>query len=125
MPSHRANHFGSICEQRAMEQYGLEADRDSWRDARLSSGTPVEIKSTAYEHADGQPGNFKVYEAYHRKLRRHDGRYVFVVYTPTKRGLRVRRMTMIHSSQLPRLSWHGGGEHRETRQAKIGIGEVF
>lgn len=108
-----------------MDEYGLEPDRSPWRDARLSSGTPVEIKSTAYEHADGQPGNFKVYEAYHRKLRRHDGRYVFVIYTPTKRGLRVRQMKMIHSSQLPRLSWHGGGNHRGTQQTKIRIGEIL
>lgn len=122
--SHRANHYGTICERRAAEKYGLTLARSSWKDVERN-GTPVEIKSTMIEHSDGQPGNFKVYEAYHRILRRHDGRYVFVVYRPTKAGLRVLKMTIVHSSQLPRLSWHGGGAHRNSKQAKIPISEIF
>ncbi|GAA0674295.1 hypothetical protein GCM10009020_22010 [Natronoarchaeum mannanilyticum] len=39
----------------------FQLDRASWHDARFKNGTPVEIKSTMVEHADGQPGNFKIY----------------------------------------------------------------
>lgn len=108
-----------------MAKYRLSAARESWKDAEFSNGTPVEIKSTALEHANGQAGNFKVYEAYHRRLRANDGQYCFVVYRPTSGGLQVLKMKMVHSSRLPRLSWHGGGDHRGTQQAKIAISEIF
>lgn len=123
--SHRANHFGTICERRAARKYRLEFSRSSWKDAERSDGRPVEIKSTMHRHADGQPGNFKAYDQYHRMLRRNDGFYAFVVYRPAGDSLRVLKTKMVHSSQLPRLSWHGGGAHRGTRQAKIAIGDVF
>lgn len=123
--SHRANHFGTLAEKRAAKKYGLTFARRSWCDTERANGKPVEIKSTMLRHADGQPGNFKLYEQYHRTLRRHDGSYAFVVYRPHGDGLRVLKTKMVHSSQLPRLSWHGGGDHRGTRQAKISIGDVF
>lgn len=123
--SHRANHYGTAAEKRAMQRYNLVPSRESWKDAEFRHGGPVEIKSTMRRHADGQPGNFKIYEQYHRRLRRNGGHYCFVVYKPTESGIRIRNMKIIHSSQLPRLSWHGGGDHRDTRQAKLGIGDVF
>lgn len=124
--SHRANHFGTACEHRVMDRYGLEPARSSWKDAEFKNGVPVEIKSTMLEHADGQPGTFKVYEAYHRRLRANDGKYAFAVYRPRGgHGLEILKMKLIHSSQLPRLSWHGGGDHRDTQQAKIAINEIF
>jgi len=123
--SHRANHYGTAAEEELSRRYGLELARKSWCDAERSDGTPVELKSTMLEHADGQPGNFKIYEKYHRKLRRHDGHYGFAVYKPHGQGIRVVKAKLVHSSQIPRLSWHGGGDHRDTQQAKLGIGEVF
>ncbi|MFP8952415.1 hypothetical protein ACLI4Z_05485 [Natrialbaceae archaeon A-arb3/5] len=123
MPSHKSNKFGTKCEYRAADEYQLELSRSSWHDARMQNEKPVEIKSTRLEHSDGQPGNFKVYEEYHRKLRRHDGYYVFVVYKPSP--FKILKMKRKHSSRLPRLSWHGGGSHRGTRQAKVAISDVF
>ncbi|WP_459192094.1 hypothetical protein [Halosimplex sp. J119] len=125
MPSHRANHYGTICEKKAVDRYGLELDRSSWHDARRSDGTPVEIKSTMRTHADGQPGNFKLYERYHRQLRKANGWYVFVVYRSRGQGITVLKMKMRHSSRLPLLTWHGGGGHRNTKQAKLDICKTF
>ena len=107
------------------EKHGFAIDRRSWADA-TANGTPVEIKSTRVEHADGQPGNFKIYEQYHRRLRANDGKYCFAVYKPWgNSGARILKSKIVHSGALPRLNWHGGGEHRGTRQAKLGIDEVF
>jgi len=123
--SHRANHYGTLCERKAADRYGLELDRASWRDARRPGGDPVEIKSTMANHADGQPGNFKLYEDYHEQLREANGWYVFVVYRPRGRGVTVLKMEMRHSSRLPLLIWHGGGAHRNSRQAKLDIDLIF
>ncbi|WP_247729488.1 hypothetical protein [Halovivax limisalsi] len=124
--SKRANHFGTICEKRMAAKRRFDLERASWHDATFQNGTPVEIKSTMLEHSDGQPGNFKVYRAYHRKLRRHDGWYCFVVYRPHGRtGCTIVNDRMVRAANLPTLRWHGGGDHRGTEQAKIAIGDVF
>ena len=124
--SKRANHYGTICEKRAFKKYGLEPARSAWKDAEYKNGKPVEIKSTMLEHADGNPGTFKLYDKAHSKLRRHDGAYVFVVYrTPDSDRVDVLKQKLVHSSRLPRLSWHGGGDHRGMRQAKVSISEIF
>ncbi|OVE84725.1 hypothetical protein [Natronolimnobius baerhuensis] len=124
--SKRANHFGTICEKRMARKRRFKLARCSWHDATFQNGTPVEIKSTMLEHSNGQPGNFKVYRAYHDKLRRNDGWYCFVVYRPHGRsGLTVVKDKMVRACDLPLLRWHGGGDHRDTEQAKIAIGDVF
>ena len=124
--SHKSNRYGTLAERQAIEQYpDLELDRSSWNDARRDDGSPVEIKAAMMEHRDGQPGTFKLYERYHRRLRAAGGFYLFVVYRPQGRGIEIKRMALSHSSQVPRLSWHGGGDHRSTRQAKVQIGEIF
>lgn len=123
--SHRANHYGTLVERQAAERYGVELDRASWHDARRDDGTPVEIKSTMHRHADGQPGNFKLYDEYHDQLRAAGGWYIFGVYRVRGRGVEVLEWDMRHSSRLPRLSWHGGGSHRDAQQAKIGIDEII
>ena len=125
MPSKKANKWGTAVEYRIAEKYRLSLERASWKDARDRDGDPVEIKSAALEHADGQPGTLKIYERYHRKLRANDGKYVLAVYQKRGRGLRVVASVKLHSSRLPRLSWHGGGSHRGTRQAKIPVGFVL
>ena len=124
--SKRANHYGTICEKRAFKKYGLTPARASWKDAEFKNGKPVEIKSTMLVHADGNPGTFKLYDTAHSRLRRMDGSYAFVVYrTPDSDRVDVVKTKLIHSSRLPRLSWHGGGSHRDMRQAKVGISEIF
>lgn len=123
--SHRSNHYGTLVEEALAEEYGLILARESWKDAEFEHGGPVEIKSTMRTHSDGQPGNFKLYSSYHRKLRRRDGWYAFGVYRVRGRGVEVLASKLVHSSRLPRLSWHGGGDHRDAQQAKLAIEEVF
>ncbi|SNZ06451.1 hypothetical protein SAMN06269185_1175 [Natronoarchaeum philippinense] len=124
--SHRANHFGTICEKRMAKKRRFDLDRASWHDARFQNGTPVEIKSTMVEHADGQPGNFKIYRKYHDRLRRADGWYCFVVYRPHGRsGCTVLDDKMVRAGDLPLIQWHGGGDHRDTQQAKIDLPDIF
>ncbi len=78
------------------------------------------------EHSDGQPGNFTVYRAYHDELRSHDGRYCFVVYRPQGRsGYTIRHDKMVRPCDLPVLRWHGGGDHRGTRQATVPTDAIF
>jgi hypothetical protein len=125
MPSSKANHYGTLAERKAAEKFRLDLERCSWHDAVRSDGAPVEIKSAMLEHADGQPGNFKIYQQYHSKLRENGGYYVFAPYRVRGRGISVVSWEMRHASRLPRLSWHGGGDHRDTQQAKLPIGEIF
>jgi hypothetical protein len=123
--SHRANHYGTLVERQAAERYRLELERCSWHDALRPDRDPVEIKAAMRTHSDGQPGNFKIYEDYHDQLRDASGWYVFAPYRVRGRGVEVLAWEMRHSSRIPSPSWHGGGAHRDSRQAKIGIGEIF
>ena len=124
--SKRANHLGTAVEKRMAEKRRFELERATWHDARFGSDTPVESKSTMHEHADGQPGNWKVYRKHHEKPRRYDGWYCFVVYRPRGRlGLTILQDKMVRSSDLPLLRWHDGGDHRGTEQAKIAIDSIF
>ena len=123
--SHKANHHGTLVERKAAERYGLELDRASWHDARRDDGTPVEIKSAMHRHSDGQPGTFKLYDQYHDKLRAADGWYVFGVYRVRGKGVGVLEWEMRHSSRLPNLNWHGGGNHRSAQQCKLAIEQVI
>ena len=123
--SHRANHYGTLVERQAAERYNLDLDRASWHDALQAEGTPVEIKSAMHRHADGQPGTFKLYDRYHKRLRSKNGSYLFAVYRVRGMGVEVLNWQMRHSSRLPRLNWHGGGEHRDAQQCKLKISEIF
>jgi len=123
--SHKANHYGTLVERKAAERYDLELDRCSWHDAKRSDGTPVEIKAAMHRHADGQPGTFKLYDQYHEKLRSVDGWYVFGVYRVRGQGVEILEWIVRHASRLPRLDWHGGGDHRQANQAKIGVQELI
>lgn len=122
--SHKANHYGTLVEQKAAERYTLELDRCSWHDAKRPDGTPVEIKAAMHRHADGQPGTFKLYDQYHERLRSANGWYVFAPYRVRGQGVEVLDWVMRHSSRLPTLCWHGGSSHRDAQQAKVGISEI-
>lgn len=131
MPSHLANKHGTACEYHLAEKYRVAIlDEDgkrvdtSWYDG-LKNGTPWEFKATRRYHADGQPGNFKIYRQYHEKLQEHGGWYGFAVYRVRGRGTQILETTAVRASKLPLLRWHGGGEHRESKQAKLSIGDVF
>ncbi|GAA3871981.1 hypothetical protein [Haloarcula argentinensis] len=123
--SHKANHYGTLVERKAAERYNLELDRCSWHDAKRPDGTPVEIKAAMHRHADGRPGTFKIYDRYHKKLRTVNGWYIFGVYRVRGLGVEVLKWKMRHSSRLPPLDWHGGGEHRRSEQSKIKINMIF
>lgn len=131
MPSHKANKYGTACEYYLAEKYRVDlVDENgnridtSWYDG-LKNGVPWEFKATKYKHADGQPGNFKVYKRYHGKLQRNGGRYGFAVYRKRGRGTQILKTTSIPASRLPTLRWHGGGDHRNTKQAKVLIEDVL
>ncbi|RQG87026.1 hypothetical protein EA462_15400 [Natrarchaeobius halalkaliphilus] len=131
MPSHKANKHGTACEYHLAEKYRVDLVGEdgkrldtSWYDG-LKNGTPWEFKATAHKHADGNPGNFKVYKRYHGKLRREGGWYAFAVYRRRGTGTQVLKTEAVAASSLPTLRWHGGGDHRGTEQAKISISDVF
>jgi len=125
MPSHRANSYGTACEYKMADEYDLDLARASWKDADAPGGTPVEIKAAMHEHADGQPGTFKLYREYHETLQREGGVYVFAAYRIRDRGVEVLAHDRRRASRLPTLRWHGGGEHRDTQQAKVALADVL
>lgn len=131
MPSHKANKHGTACEYYLADHYNVRLlDEDgkrldtSWYDG-LKNGTPWEFKATAHRHADGQPGNFKIYQKYHEKLQQAGGRYGFAVYRKRGRGTQILKVTTVAASRLPTVRWHGGGSHRDSSQGKLGISEVL
>ena len=131
MPSHRANAHGTACEYYLAKKYDVRlVDEDgkrldtSWYDG-LKDGTPWEFKATARRHADGQPGNFKIYEKYHAKLQQQGGWYGFAVYRKRGTGTQILKTTAIPASKLPTIRWHGGGKHRESQQGKLEIKSVI
>jgi hypothetical protein len=124
MPSHKANRWGTKAEYHMAEQYDLELKRESWRDA-VKNGTPWELKATKRTHADGQPGNFKIYKQYHERLQAENGRYGFAVYRIRGKGAQILETATLPASRLPTVRWHGGGDHRDTEQAKVSISDVF
>ena len=131
MPSHKANKHGTACEYHLADRYNVRLVDDdgkrldtSWYDG-LKEGTPWEFKATAHQHADGNPGNFKIYEEYHEKLQQQGGRYGFAVYRRRGTGTQILKVKAVKASNLPLLKWHGGGEHRDSRQAKLPIDAIF
>jgi hypothetical protein len=125
MPSHRANAYGTAVEYKIAEVYGLDLARSPWKDADAPDGTAHEIKAAMHEHADGQPGTFKLYREYHEKLQSQGGYYVFAAYRKRGRGVEVLAHDRRRASRLPTLRWHGGGDHRGTQQAKVAIADVL
>jgi hypothetical protein len=125
VPSRKANKYGTAVEYKMAETCDLELARASWKDAHAPGGTPVEIKAAMHEHADGQPGTFKLYRQYHERLQQEGGVYVFAAYRIRGRGVEVLTHDRRRASRLPTLRWHGGGEHRDTQQAKLAISDVL
>jgi hypothetical protein len=122
--SHRANRYGTLAERQLAEEYRLDLDRCSWHDAKRD-GRPWELKAAMLEHSNGQPGTFKLYRKYHEKLAEAGGMYAFAAYKPWGRGIRIVRSKAVSVGELPLLRWHGGGDHRDTEQAKVPIDDVL
>jgi hypothetical protein len=123
--SKKSNSYGTAAEYKMADEYNLELARASWKDADAPGGTPVEIKAAMHEHADGQPGTFKIYRQYHEKLQSEGGVYIFAAYRIRGRGIEILAHDRRRASRLPTLRWHGGGEHRGTEQAKVAISDVL
>ncbi|WP_254524833.1 hypothetical protein [Natrinema caseinilyticum] len=131
MPSHKANKHGTAAEYHLAEKYcGDLVDSDgkridtTWYDGKKGH-TPWEFKATAHRHADGQPGNFKVYEQYHSQLVRAVGMCSFAIYRRRGTRTQILKTKAVAASSLPMLRWHGDGDHRHTKQAKIAISDFF
>ena len=111
MPSCRANKLGTACAYPLAEEYHLELARASLKDVEDANGRSWELKATKRTHADGQPGNFKIYRQYHKKLQAEGGRYGFAVYRIRGRGCQILKTAWVAASKLPTIVWHGGGDH--------------
>lgn len=122
--SSNANRYGTLAEYRAAERYGLALDRDAWHDARTEDGTPVEIKAAMLNRASGQIGRFRLFEDYHRKLRRNGGIYVFVCYRAAGAGIAVEDTRSVEAKDV-QVRWYGAGGHRDSRQVKIPVSKLF
>lgn len=117
--------LGREAERRARKKYGLEADRNEWRDARYSNGTPVEVKACKPQY------RFRLFREAHHKLASQKGWYVFVVYTPvtvgespadTKiqvHGMKRRKATTV--TRIVRDEYDGWDEsgHEKGKQQKL------
>lgn len=122
--SKKAARYGALAERKARERYGLDPEHDSWHDSRAPDGSPVEIKAAMMNRAGGEEGRFRIFEKYHRRLCRNDGKYVFVAYRASGAGIQVRAMRSLAADDL-RPRWYGAGGHRESRQVKIPISLIF
>lgn len=125
--SKKANRYGTLCERAAAREYGLriEGTHASWKDAEFKNGTPVEIKSASTQRNDRAEGRFRLFKKYHDKLRREDGWYCFVYYEPVSRTeIRIVDMKMRKAREV-KPKWYGSGGHRDSRQSKIRISEIF
>lgn len=123
--SSNANRYGSLAERRLADRYGVERVDEYWRDGVDEDGTPWEFKAAMAERADGSEGRFRVFEDAHDKLAANGGRYGIVAYRPHGRGIVVLNMTSFPASRLPLSKWYGAGGHRDSRQTKIAVSEVF
>jgi len=122
--SSNAARYGALAERAARERYGLDADHTEWNDARTDNGRPVEVKSAMLNRASGHAGRFRIFERVHRRLASEDGVYVFVAYRASGRGISVEKMRSVDADAV-RLEFYGAGGHRDTKQAKVPVSEVF
>jgi crotonobetainyl-CoA:carnitine CoA-transferase CaiB-like acyl-CoA transferase len=118
--SKRANHYGTLAEQKAAERYGLtyEGVHGCMHDAETDDGTPVEVKAAMLNRASGREGRFRIFKAPHRRLVEESGLYVFVSYRAMGRGISVKKMRSVRASDLD-VDFYGAGGHRGTKQVKI------
>ncbi len=119
--SQNAARYGALAERRAVDRYGLELERDAWHDARGPGGRPWDVKAAMVSRRSPR---FRLWEEQHRKLRQESGGYVFVLYRPVGRGIRVLKMRSLNARGL-RLEFYGAGRHPKGRQMKVSPGRVF
>jgi len=118
--SRKAARYGSLVEKWAADRYGLEFERDAWHDARKGD-RPGDVKGAM---ATREATRFRLWEEQHRRLRREDGFYVFVLYRPVGRGIDVLRSRTIAARSL-QVRFGGAGNHPKGNQFKLPPSSVF
>jgi hypothetical protein len=118
---------GAAVERAVAAEYGLdlEGTHRSWADAEYGNGVPVEIKGAAYRRSSGKPGRFRIFEDPHDRLKDHNGWYAFAVYRRRGRGFEVLKSKIVRADNVGPWEWYGAGGHRDSRQIKIPIDDVF
>jgi hypothetical protein len=107
------------------EKYGIELDRNSWRDGYLDQ-RPVEIKAAMRELASGAPGRFRLFESQHSELKQRGGRYVFAVYRARGSGVQILQSRVLPAREIS-LDF-GPSDHgspNRDQQRKIDHRKVF
>lgn len=122
--SRKAARYGSLAERVARERYGLDAEHDGMHDARAPSGEPVEVKAAMLNRRSG-PARFRIFEDYHERLVAAGGFYVFVAYRAKGRGISVEGVRSLDADALRVTSWSSTGGHRDSRQKRIPVREIF
>ena len=103
----------------------FELQRWSWHNATFQNGRPVEIKSTMVKQrrlaggVQGLPGVPTETQT--------SGWLVLLRHLPAARSFWLHGFGGQdgEGANLPLLRWHGGGEHRDSKQAKLAISDVF
>lgn len=127
MPGRSSNaaRYGYRVEERMGERYGLELDRNEWRDGYLED-RPAEVKAAMRQLASGEPGRFRLFEGQHEELKKRGGRYVFAVYRARGTGVQILRSRVLPARDIE-LDFgpsHHGSPNRD-RQRKIDHRQVF
>jgi len=118
--SRKAARYGSLAEKWAADRYGLELERDDRHDAHRDD-RPADVKAAMDSR---NATRFRLWEEQHRRLRREDGFYVFVLYRPVGRGIDVIRSRTVAARSL-RVRFGGAGDHPKGAQAKVPPERVF
>jgi len=118
--SRKAARYGSLVEKWAAERYGLEFERDAWHDARKGD-RPGDVKGAM---ASREATRFRLWEEQHRRLRREDGFYAFVLYRPVGRGIDVLRSRTVAARSL-QVRFGGAGNHPKGNQFKLPPARIF
>lgn len=93
-------------EDHLIRELDLEEDHSPWHDARDADGEPMEIKSCAAKHADGNLGKFKIWHYQLLELI-GEGRVALVVYAHNDRRT-VMALRLVDPLELTRAgcaSW--------------------
>lgn len=96
----------TLAERTAAERHRLTLECSGWQAGDRQDGSSVDIWAATFEHGDGEPVNYTVYEKSHQKPRRLRACPVSVV-GPEPSGHRIGGMR--HSPRFPRLDSYGGG----------------
>ena len=74
--------------------------------------------------ASREATRFRLWEEQHRRLRREDGFYAFVLYRPVGRGINVLRSRTVAARSL-QVRFGGAGDHPKGNQFKLPPSAVF